>query len=932
MAHSYVVVDLETTGNAFNRGDRIIQISAVVVKNNEIIEQYSSFLHPQKTIPPFIKEFTGIDDEMVKDAPRFEQIAGKMHQLLVDHIFVAHNVAFDLNFLQGEMKAAGYPLLIKETIDTVELAKIMMPTAQSYKLSDLTQSLGIVHENPHQADSDALATAEMLIYLIGKVEQLPIVTLERLADLGTKLESDISQLFNSVLKSKRRKIENLHNDLEVFRGIALKKKSLPQMRPNEQFDVSYPNSKNEKIALFKNKFAGFHARDGQLDMMDSIYEAFTSEHHLVLEAGTGTGKSLGYLIPALYFSVQTDQQIIISTYTTHMQDQLINSELKKLQDMVPFSFQATILKGRNHYIHLLKFEQSLLDPNSRYDDALSKMQILVWLIETETGDLEEINLSSGGHIFIKRIKHDGWFFPKEKDPWYARDFYVHARLLATHADLIITNHSMLFAEIEFEKEFLPKQKFIIIDEAHHLENAARHSFSKKLKYQAVKFLLGRLGNLDKNALFAKLERILDIHGIVPSIHKLEVDLAITNLDSEIDDFFSLLSRLFQFKHSHSKVQYRITDEIRNGHEWRREGPLMLCADRWLHSHQLIRNSLEERLSLIQSNVKRIPEMEKAFLEELNSFLQSWIHIEHMLESIFFSPDHNSIFWMEGDVRALPNTISIFEQPQHIDSLLSENFFDKNKSVVMTSATLTVNQSFDYFLEQVGLKHHHIKSKIIPSSFQFDQMAKLIIPTDLPSLKDSSDNYVEAISNHIIGIAEAAEGRTLVLFTSYDMLRKTYDLILDSGSLEEFVVLAQGITAGSRTRLIKSFQQLEKAILFGTSSFWEGIDIPGKDLSCLVIVRLPFSPPDDPMVAAKAEVLKQRGENPFLKLSLPQAVIRFRQGFGRLIRGELDRGVVIVLDQRIDSTSYGEVFLSSIPNVTVERGPINKIVSIIEDWL
>ena len=209
----------------------------------------------------------------------------------------------------------------------------------------------------------------------------------------------------------------------------------------------------------------------------------------------------------------------------------------------------------------------------------------------------------------------------------------------------------------------------------------------------------------------------------------------------------------------------------------------------------------------------------------------------------------------------------------------------------------------------------------------------MIPTDLPEIRSASnDEYIEAISGHLIALAEATDGRMLVLFTSYDMLRKTYNLIKDTGALDDFVMLAQGVTAGSRSRLTKSFQQFNKAILFGTSSFWEGVDIPGKKLSCLVIVRLPFSPPDEPTTAAKYEEIKSNGKNPFTEHSLPKAVIRFKQGFGRLIRSETDRGVVIVLDRRIDTTSYGKAFLQSIPDVPLVRGPLKNIISTIEKWL
>ncbi|GAM12609.1 helicase C-terminal domain-containing protein [Mesobacillus selenatarsenatis] len=224
-------------------------------------------------------------------------------------------------------------------------------------------------------------------------------------------------------------------------------------------------------------------------------------------------------------------------------------------------------------------------------------------------------------------------------------------------------------------------------------------------------------------------------------------------------------------------------------------------------------------------------------------------------------------------------------------------------------------------------------KQIPSPFSYESQVKLIVPDDLPEIKSvSNDDYVAAITEHIISIAEATNGRMLILFTSHEMLKKAYELIKESGLLEEFILIAQGITAGSRTRLTRNFKRFDKAILFGTSSFWEGVDIPGEDLSCLIIVRLPFTPPDEPITAAKCALIKENGGSPFSELSLPEAVLRFKQGFGRLIRTSNDRGLILIFDRRLVTTSYGGAFLQSVPDVPVEKGSITEIVDMIHDWL
>jgi ATP-dependent DNA helicase DinG len=237
------------------------------------------------------------------------------------------------------------------------------------------------------------------------------------------------------------------------------------------------------------------------------------------------------------------------------------------------------------------------------------------------------------------------------------------------------------------------------------------------------------------------------------------------------------------------------------------------------------------------------------------------------------------------------------------------------------------------MKEIGLDPAATVKMNIPSPFAYEKQVQLLIPEDLPEINSVSlDEYVVAITEHIITIAEATKGRMLILFTAYDMLKKTFELIKESGFLNEYVMIAQGITSGSRTRLTRNFKRYDKAILLGTSSFWEGVDIPGEDLSCLVIVRLPFSPPDEPLTAAKCQLITQLGGNAFSDYSLPEAILRFKQGFGRLIRTETDRGIMFVFDKRIVTTKYGKEFLKSIPSVPVKKGNIDELVELIHSWL
>ncbi|MCD8501744.1 MAG: hypothetical protein LRY71_08785 [Bacillaceae bacterium] len=276
---------------------------------------------------------------------------------------------------------------------------------------------------------------------------------------------------------------------------------------------------------------------------------------------------------------------------------------------------------------------------------------------------------------------------------------------------------------------------------------------------------------------------------------------------------------------------------------------------------------------------------------------------------------------------------IYSKPIDISELFADKFLTKKQSIIMTSATLTVKNSFDYFINRVGLKDFGPITKTIASPYAYDEQVKLMVPSSIPNIKEVSENeYIYEIVISILDIAKITRGRMLVLFTSYDMLRKAFFQLKDFITDEEFALIAQGINSGSRAKLTKNFQQFDQAILFGTSSFWEGVDIPGEDLSCIIIVRLPFSPPDNPAFEAKAEKLKENGGNPFMELALPQAIIRFKQGFGRLIRSSQDRGVVFVFDKRMTDTRYGSLFVKSLPKVPLYKKPLQELLYELKSWL
>jgi ATP-dependent DNA helicase DinG len=933
MLNKFVVIDLETTGNIPKKGDKIIQFAAVIIQNGKITKQFSSLINPQKSIPVFIEELTGINDEMVKDAPLFSEIASEVMDLLEDAYFVAHNVLFDLSFLQEELIQAGFEGFFGSVLDTVEMARILYPTADGYKLSDLAEKENLSHDRPHQADSDAQVTAELLLILLEKFTMLPKKTLKLLANLSGGLKSDIQQLLEELLIQREKTVEEMPESIVFVDNLALKRVEEFKKDYGSQESFHYPFKEEEKVEIVKKGFTEYEKRTGQFLMMDGVYHAFQEERHALIEAGTGVGKSLGYLLPAAYFAKQCHCPIVVSTHTIQLQEQLLKSEIPLLSKMIPFKIDSVLLKGRSNYISLERFHLTLLEENDNYDTTLTKMQILVWLTETETGDKDELNLSSGGLLYWNKIKNEQTSFLKNKE-WEAYDFYLSALNAAKNADIIITNHSLLLSDLKGERSIIPPYNYCIIDEGHHFEKQASQFFGHALDYLSTRLLIGQFGLYEQKFLFYQLEELIDYAGVPKKglLHTFEFNKLVADLTYEMDEFFNLNIIYAKKMSVNKKGIYRAKVRFPSDGAGREQMALLHSAERFVFLIKDLYRAIMDRLELLDMEINSFTDEQKSKMEDIVTFANELLELCISIQDCFIK-NSNLVKWIEFDSRSPQNVTTFYAQPAAVGEALKEKFFQVKKGIVFTSATLTVNQSFNYMIKEIGLDPNETMKLSIPSPFEYKNQVRLLIPEDLPEINSVSlDEYVIAISEHIITIAEATKGRMLILFTAYDMLKKTYELIKESGYLDDYVMIAQGITSGSRTRLTRNFKRYDKAILLGTSSFWEGVDIPGEDLSCLVMVRLPFSPPDEPLTEAKCQLIMEQGGNAFSDYSLPEAILRFKQGFGRLIRTETDRGIMIVFDKRIITTKYGNAFLKSIPPVPIKKGSIDELIELINRWL
>lgn len=911
----YVVVDIETTGHSPAKGDRIIQIAMVTIEEDKMLDTYTEFINPGRKIPMFIQDLTNISDADVADALPFEAHAEAIFERMRGAIFIAHNTNFDLPFLQSEFKRSGLPKWQGLTMDTVELARLMYPTSFSYKLQDIASELGIPLQSAHRANDDAVATAHLFLQAKKDMSRLPYETLSLLHRRSFQLKSDLSRLFFEITQQKRNEQSTA---LLSFKGVPLRDRSAFLPAPKGAYSTVFDWEERLETA-----FPHFERRQSQLDMMASIQTALHQKEERVIEASTGMGKTIGYLLPAVNHSIQTGKQVLISTYTTHLQDQLVQKEGAIVEQLVGGPVRISLIKGLSHYIDLGRFTELLQGDDESYDETFTIMQVLVWLTSTETGDLNELNTSSGGQFVLDKIRrsHLRKLSREEK----AVDFYEYALERSKHAHVIVTNHAFLLNQRMTNQSILENVDAYIWDEAHQVVQAAVSQYEKTFVYTQWKYIFGQLGTFDDQQLFYELYQVAETSGFSNVPEMLHLEALFTKFTAIFDELALSLTAVFQkrFQGSRHKKCASLLSEL--PYEKERFMDMLRFLNEWIDLSQLI---LQKAERLTETTIR-----DRLTITDWRYWTEELMVKAVEFSEIFVFPLEDEVSWIEGDLRSLPTSLSLYKQPFEVTSIVQRIIepIRGKKSVIWLSGTMSVPSNERFIVNQLGIPREVPITKFEPPK-EFYQGARVFVVEDMPDIQQVSQvEYIESVADAVIQTVLVTEGRCFVLFTSQDMLRKTVDLIQDTGLLDEYMLFAQGISSGSRMRLLKSFQRFQKSVLFGTNSFWEGVDVPGDALRAVVVVRLPFTSPDEPIFKAKSEMISREGINPFIHYALPEAVLRLRQGFGRLIRSKNDQGMFIVLDRRIETKSYGKEFLNALPKVKVSKVSLEKMVTDIEHW-
>src|SRR5699024_2187215 len=720
---------------ASNKTDKIIEVGIVVIEEDEITEQYATFINPDREIPTFISNLTGIVNEDVIDAPYFEEVADTISNKFRDSYFIAHNVPFDLGFLNDELLAIHKDPIYSLQLDTVELARILFPEAPGYKLLQLARYLGIEHDYPHRALSDAYVTAEVFLKIKAKLKNLPVETLQHLLMIERGLKSDLYQLLTSY-KDQQLLNPMKHTNMLTFQGLAFRNHLNDEIEQTEVQQLhfgSYLDSIYEDDGALQTFMPNYQKRQTQREMSEIIFDAFQVNHHAIIEAETGTGKTLGYLLPAIYEGVKEDKPVVISTYTTQLQSQLLDKEIPLIKKVSPFPFKVAILKGKKHYLSLEKLHQELHENQTdNYDITLTKAILLIWITETITGDIDEIQLPTSGYYFYKRISAEVEGMNTFKSPWSQYNYYPVARRKAEVANVIVTNHSLLCTDMILDYNVLPDCKKIIIDEAHHLEQTVSQKFGLSLDYIQIQFNLNLVGDFEDNQWISQFRE--SHRDAFENVNTVEWNKVFRDAKYETDELFRYLFQYVMKRQTHQKtfgdtgrLQYRFFQDKEDAVEW---GIIKDMSARLVMKLQ----GLSSILEIINTNIATLEMISSYERDQLSGFIDQLTTFRENLKHLFLENSTNTeVKWIEIDAKGAKNAVYIYNEPTDIRMLMKEQFISEKESIILTSATLTMNDSFSFIQKRLGFEENTITKKL-DSPFSYENQVQLLIPNDFPDIQ------------------------------------------------------------------------------------------------------------------------------------------------------------------------------------------------------
>lgn len=675
----------------------------------------------------------------------------------------------------------------------------------------------------------------------------------------------------------------------------------------------------------------YEERPSQIELLKQVAKAFNGGKIGIFEAGTGVGKSYAYLIPSMLWAVQNKERVVISTGTINLQQQLIEKDIPEAIKIIGKKVKAVLLKGRQNYLCLRRLEDAVseIDGELFASDREMVESIKSWSDTTDTGSRSDLSFMPTESVWT-RVNSESDGCMGAKCPFRDKCFVMKVRKEASDANVIVVNHHLLFADIESrmngvgydDTAVLPPYRRIVFDEAHGIEDSATSFFSETINRFKIAKQLNLLYRSFRGSMGGFLVQVS----------------AVSDAEDAFEDAVSCVSSV---KDSLIALDQLAQDSMENDFTARLHSVTLPKFRGVLKAIENLKKSLGEFAAAVRNVLDGVDDDDR----DVPSYFECRAILKRLDDTVLLCKNFtewdlhdDTVFWLQK-VRVPPKKsgddatvyVQFIQTPLDIAPLMNMGVFEPMSSVVCTSATLRTGESFSYWMRRTGVsfvEDDRLSSQIFDSPFPYKTNAIFAVPNDAPF--PDNPGYQDYVERTLPELIFASGGRTLVLFTSYDSLRHAYNSVYGKLLKNGIDVYKQG--DDDRFRLLEKFKSNRESVLFATDSFWEGVDVPGDSLCQVVIVKLPFAVPNDPVFAARSEAVEKRGGSPFMELSVPQAVIKFRQGFGRLIRRSDDKGVIVVLDRRIVEKRYGKIFTTSVPMTRRMYNPTGDIISAIKKFL
>ena len=939
-----VVIDTETTGFSFTH-DELIQIAAARIENGEVVDWYVTFVNPQKPLPEDIIHLTNIHEEDVQSAPSPEEALEGLVEFAGDAVMVAHNVGFDRTFTTRH--PAGYPLLENIWIDSLDLSRIALPRLKSHRLIDLVRTFG-APVSTHRADDDVAATCVVYRILLAAVASMPYSLVSAIAEMASREEWQTQFVFEQIALMMGESDGCFPNKSGDFSLHALRKRrltTLPTRMARKDADdlvgtMRFPSAEVvrdsfDEQGLLGSIYDDYEPREEQSEMALAILETFKAGENLAVEAGTGVGKSMAYLVPAVLTARANGIAVGVATKTNSLLDQLVFSELPALAealskaepDSEPLYWAA--LKGMSHYPCLRKISR-LVENGPTMKDVAGQPQsqapalaaLLSFVEQSEFDDIDSLkidyrllpryNITTTSHECLRR-----------KCPFFGKLCFVHgARRRAETADVIVTNHTLLFCDVAADGGLLPAVRHWIVDEAHSVENEARSAFTQTIDSESLVRIVNRVSQSGgARNVFTRAERNLGgVEG-----EQLTLFFGLSSKAREAGEAFALAANeymlhvkdLLYFDPSrkssgYERVDIWLNEDVRRSQVF---GNVRICVNDMVEK-------CDKLIKASQDLVAYLEGIDEAAVSqrEIASVTMELRDVRNAADLIFDAPSEAYVYQAALNKKKDRKTDRLDAMPISVGEKMNEVFYPRNHSIVYASATLSVAGKFDSFKSSVGLDGSEFsKSRTLQldSHFDFDNNMIIYVVKDMPEPNDGA--YLDTLERMLVEFHRAQHGSMLTLFTNRREMEQCYDVVNNELKQDDLRLVCQkwGVSVKG---LRDDFLADESLSLFALKSFWEGFDAPGSTLRGVVIPKLPFGRPTDPLYCERAA----RDDRAWWHYVLPQAVIETKQAAGRLIRKADDHGVLILADKRLLTKRYGKTFLSSLQSRTVRISTIEEI--------